>query len=91
MLAAAHISAARGLMSADDHAQLSDIIRRMGPLPLVTDLRPSDALDVISRDKKVVDGRLHFVLCAGLGASAIVSDVTTAELTAALLAIGLQA
>jgi len=91
MLAAAHISAARGLMPAEDQAQLADMIRRMGPLPLVTDLRQPDALDVIARDKKVVDGRLHFVLCAGLGSSAIVSDVTTAELSAALSAIGLPA
>ncbi len=90
MLAAAHISAARGLMPADDHAQLADLIRRMGPLPLVTDLRSSEALTLIARDKKVVDGRLHFVLCAGLGSSAIVSDVAGTEILGALSAIGLQ-
>jgi 3-dehydroquinate synthase len=91
MLAAAHVSMTRGVMSAGAHGELVDLIRRMGPLPPVTDLRQADAHDIIARDKKVADGRLHFVLCAGLGSSAIVSDVTPQELTAALVAIGMTA
>jgi len=89
MLAAAHISMSRGLMPGEDHERLTDLIRRMGPLPPVIDLRQADARDVIARDKKVADGRLHFVLCAGLGASAIASDITPQELAAALTAIGM--
>jgi len=89
MLAAAELSMTRGLMPADDRDRLADLIRRMGPLPPVADLRQSDAHDLIARDKKVADGRLHFVLCAGLGSSAIASDITPQELTAALGAIGM--
>jgi 3-dehydroquinate synthetase len=41
------------------------------------------------RDKKVVNGRLHFVLLTRIGETAIVSDVTEAELLGALHAVGL--
>jgi 3-dehydroquinate synthase len=90
MLAAARISVARGTMSEDDEARLKDLIVRMGPLPVVTDLKMGDALDAVQHDKKVVDGRLHFVLAKGLGSTTIVSDMTTMELKTALKAIGLK-
>lgn len=89
MLAAAELSTLRGLMPAADRDRLADLIRRMGPLPPVADLPQADAHDIIGRDKKVTEGRLHFVLCAGLGTSAIVSDITQQELGAALTAIGM--
>lgn len=89
MLAAARISVTRGLMPAEDLDQLQDLIRRMGPLPPVADLQRADALEAATYDKKVSEGRLHFVLCAGLGTTQIVSDVTTAELSDALAGIGL--
>jgi 3-dehydroquinate synthase len=90
MLAAARISAGRGLLTRDEEARLQDVIRRLGRLPPVSDLRASRALDYIRRDKKVAGGRLHFVLARGLGATEIVADVTPAELTAAMRAIGLS-
>ena len=89
MLAAAHISVARGLMPAADGERLQELIQRMGPLPPVGDLSRAAALDAASHDKKIADGRLHFVLTAGLGTTHIASDVTTAELEAALASIGL--
>jgi 3-dehydroquinate synthase len=90
MLAAARISAMRGLLRADEETRLADLIRNMGALPKVGDLRASDALDVIARDKKVVNGRLHFVLARGLGATEIVADVRAAELRTAMTAIGMK-
>ena len=90
MLAAARISATRGALSDDDEARLKDLIVRMGPLPVVSDLRISEVLDAVGHDKKVIDGRLHFVLAQGIGATTIVSDVTITELRTALKAIGLK-
>jgi len=90
MQAAAHISRARGLLSADDEARITALIQHLGPLPLVTDLKIKDVLEVVGHDKKVVAGRLHFVLARGLGATEIVSDVTPAELRAAAKSIGLR-
>jgi len=90
MLAAARISHARGLMSAEEEHQLTDLIVRMGPLPPVGDLRINEALDAVQLDKKVVSGRLHFVLARGIGATEIVSDVTRRELTAAMSSLGMK-
>jgi len=90
MLAAAHLSFTRGLMTKADESRLATLIRDMGPLPPVADLRSVDALDVIGRDKKVVAGRLHFVLARGIGATEIVADVQTKEITAAMKHIGMK-
>jgi 3-dehydroquinate synthase len=90
MLAAASLSVMRGALSSSDADRLAALIRDMGRLPSVIDLRISDALDVIARDKKVVNGRLHFVLAAGIGGTAIVSDVHTRELAQAMRAIGMK-
>jgi 3-dehydroquinate synthase len=90
MLAAARVSASRGLLADDEFGQLETLIRHMGPLPPVADLKIADALDVIGHDKKVVDGRLHFVLAKGIGATEIVRDVHPRELTAAMRAIGMK-
>jgi 3-dehydroquinate synthetase len=48
----------------------------------------TEMLDSIKHDKKVVAGRLHFVLATTVGATAIVDDVTEEELRAALKAVG---
>ncbi len=52
---------------------------RLGPLPPVADLPANRVLDLVKRDKKVVDGSLHFVLPAGIGATRIVDDVAAEE------------
>jgi 3-dehydroquinate synthase len=88
MLAASELAVARGLLDADAHAALRALIMQLGPLPPVADLAVSDLLDSIRHDKKVADGRLHFVLPTGIGTTAIVDDVSAKELTAALRKIG---
>jgi 3-dehydroquinate synthase len=90
MLAAAQISVGRGALSTDDYSRLQELITHMGPLPLVTDLRVKDALEAVLLDKKVVNGRLHFVLASSIGATAIVSDVTPKELSIAMRSLGMR-
>lgn len=89
MLAAARLSVMRGALSEEDETQIVTLTRSLGKLPPLADLRAADALDVIARDKKVVRGRLHFVLAASIGSTVIVSDVTTRELVHAMRAIGM--
>jgi 3-dehydroquinate synthase len=89
MLAAARLSAMRGLLSAADEARLQDVITRLGKLPPVGDLKIAQALKAIQLDKKVDRGTLNFVLAEGLGQTRIVRDVTPAELTTAMRAIGM--
>ena len=78
-------------MAEDAEARLKELIVHLGPLPPVGDLRASDALDAVTMDKKVVAGRLHFVLATGIGGTAIVDDVTTEELRSAMTSIGMLA
>jgi len=91
MLAAARLSAARGAMSAEEEAEIRLLVQRLGKLPPVKDLKTSQVLSAVSRDKKVRDGKLHFVLCAGIGRTAIVSDVSVKELELAIRSLGLRA
>jgi len=91
MLAAAELAAARGALPKSDRDALSAHIMQMGPLPPVSDLSAGDILEATRRDKKVIDGRLHFVLPTKIGAATTVTDVSTQELTRALVAIGLKA
>jgi 3-dehydroquinate synthase len=89
MLAAANLAVARGSMSAADRDSLAALVAKMGPLPSVADLSAAQVVEAVGRDKKVIAGRLHFVLPVGIGATTTVSDVTVDELVAAARGIGL--
>ena len=90
MLAAADLSVARGALAERERQALAQVIAQLGPLPTVSDLRIGEVLDAIRRDKKVVHGRLHFVLAIELGATMTVDDVTEEELRAVLKRLGLK-
>jgi 3-dehydroquinate synthase len=90
MLAAGALSAARGLFPEADLDALKTVIGHMGPLPATADLKAADVLEAMRSDKKVSRGTLHFVLPLRLGTTAIVDDVTEAELKAALKTIGIR-
>jgi 3-dehydroquinate synthetase len=84
------VAAARGALAARDRQALVDLIRSLGPLPAIADIPSADLIAAIAHDKKVVSGRLHFVLPTTIGATTIVDDVTPKELMAALKRIGLK-
>ena len=90
MLAAARISARRGLLAGEEEQRLQAMIAALGSLPPVRDLRAGDALEIVGRDKKRVRGRLTFVLARGIGDTEMAADVSAAELVAAMRAIGLK-
>ena len=66
------------------------MIAALGPLPPVGDISVSHIVDAMQRDKKMVAGRLHFVLPTAIGAWSIVDDVTKKEITRALAAVGFR-
>jgi 3-dehydroquinate synthase len=90
MIVAADLAVARGALQPDARDALTGLIAALGPLPSVADLRVEDALEAIRHDKKVVDGRLHFVLPVALGRAVVVDDVTENELSEALGRVGLR-
>ena len=89
MRGAAEIGTARGSMPDTDRDALVGLIRAMGPLPAVGDLSAAQVLQGIGHDKKIVNGRLHFVLPKTIGSCEVVDDVTTGEIERALASLGL--
>ncbi len=90
MLAAGELGAARRMFPRADRDALAAQIMQMGPLPPVADLSAAEVVEATKRDKKVIAGRLHYVLPTGIGSATTVTDVTPEELTNALLKIGLK-
>jgi len=90
MLAAADLAVARGALADVDRQALVRLITQLGPLPPVGDLPIDDVLEAVRRDKKVVHGRLHFVLATAIGATVTVDDVTEEEIRAVLVRLGLK-
>jgi 3-dehydroquinate synthase len=90
MLVAADLAVARGALARQDRKALGDLIASLGPVPSVADVAVADMLETMRRDKKVVSGRLHFVLPTGVGSTAIVDDVTEPELAGALAGVGFR-
>jgi 3-dehydroquinate synthase len=90
MLAAADLSVARGALAERERQALTQLITQLGPLPPVGDLGIPEVLEVVRRDKKVVNGRLHFVIAIEIGATMTVDDVSEDELTAVLQRLGLK-
>ena len=88
MLVAAALATARGALADRDRQALADLVASLGPLPPVSDLSASQMLEAMQHDKKVVAGRLHFVLPTTIGATSIVDDVSEKELRAALKQVG---
>ena len=84
MRAAARLSVARGLMRDSDLARLDAVIAALGPLPRIDDLSVPAIIAATRLDKKVVGGRLHFVLADGIGQTTVVTDVTEEEILLAL-------
>ena len=90
MLAAADLAAARGALAERERQALAQLIMQLGPLPPVADLPIADVMEAIRRDKKVVHGRLHFVIAIEIGATMTVDDVTEEELRAVLVRVGMK-
>jgi 3-dehydroquinate synthase len=90
MLVAAQIAASRGALAAQDRQALADLIASLGPVPPIGDLTSTQMLEAMRHDKKVIAGRLHYVLPTAIGATTIVDDVTEKEMTAALMEVGFK-
>ncbi|MGE5245934.1 MAG: 3-dehydroquinate synthase [Betaproteobacteria bacterium] len=88
MLVAAALAVRRGALAAAAHRALADLIASLGPLPPIADVTVPQMLDAMKHDKKMIAGRLHFVLPTAIGATAIVDDVTEKEMREALRQVG---
>ena len=69
---------------------LAALIASLGPLPPVANVSARQIVEAMQHDKKMVDGRLHFVLPTAIGATTIVDDVTEVEIGTALDKVGFR-
>jgi 3-dehydroquinate synthase len=90
MLAAADLAVHRGALADRERQALAQLIAKLGPLPPLADLSIGEVLDGVRRDKKVINGTLHFVIAIEIGATMTVDDVTEDELIAVLARLGLK-
>jgi len=90
MLVAAELAVARGALAEQDRKALARVIASLGPLPPIGDISIAQLVEAMKHDKKMVAGRLHFVLPTAIGATAIVDDVTEKEMKKALARLGLK-
>ena len=74
MLAAGKLSIEDGRMKNEDFELLEEIIGKL-PLPVLPEFDPNDILKIMQNDKKMKDGKLHFVLLEEIGRAVIVDDV----------------
>jgi 3-dehydroquinate synthase len=88
MLVVAELARARGALAETDQRALADLIASLGPLPPIADIPSAPMIEAMRHDKKMVAGRLHFVLPTAIGATTIVDDVTEKEVRSALKRVG---
>ena len=90
MLAALAIGVSRGITPKSLGREVDALITQLGPLPSVADISAKEVLAAIKRDKKVVNGTLHFIAAADRGKTVEVTDVSEKEIATALKKIGLR-
>jgi 3-dehydroquinate synthase len=85
MLLALELSARRGMVPASEVAVLRGLLQSAGlPTEPPADMTAAKFLELMARDKKVVDGRLRLVLLEAIGAACIVDDADERELVGLL-------
>lgn len=81
MLLALELSSSRGWIERAEVDQFRELLHAMKlPVDVPSGMTPDIFLDLMGRDKKVVDGRLRLILLRGIGAACIVDDVSEQEL-----------
>lgn len=87
MLLALRLSVQRGWLEPAEIGRLERLLLAAGlPLEIPATMAPARFLELMARDKKVVDGRLRLVLLREIGKACVVDDVTPAELDTLLQA-----
>jgi len=76
MVMAADLSMRRGDISAADLCRIIELLNRANlPTKAPADMSPEQFIELMGVDKKVLDGRLRFVLLTSLGEATVTSDI----------------
>ena len=75
MIAAARLAELLALLCAKDATRIKTAILAYGPLPDPRHIDPDHLLERLNRDKKTLQGRIHFILPTGIGQVRVVSGI----------------
>ena len=75
MIAAARLSAQMKLLPSEVQTRITQLVRRVGPLPKLPAIQSARLLELIRADKKSRGGRIRMVLAQRIGAVETVEDV----------------
>ncbi|MBN1291653.1 MAG: 3-dehydroquinate synthase [Candidatus Latescibacteria bacterium] len=84
MVAAGKIALDKGLMSETDFTRQNNLLNRVGISSDLTGIDIHDVLKAMTLDKKVIGGRLRFILPDSIGAVRIHNDVSDDEIKKSL-------
>ncbi len=84
MMAAGRIAARKGLITGADLYRQNSLLHRVGAGVNIHWIDTAGILDAMIHDKKVVDGRIRFILPHGIGTVRIHDDVTSEDIEDAL-------
>ena len=84
LLAVTYLAERLNVLPSPSAERVRQLVRRVGPLPPIRDLNPSRILALLPRDKKSVDGLIHWVLPERIGKVRITPNVPSEAVAAAL-------
>ncbi len=88
LVAAAELSAGRGLLAAEAVTRLRDLLRALGlPVSLPPKVSEQALREALALDKKILGGKLRFIGLRDLGCAEIWNDVAESELFRAIRAV----
>ena len=79
MLAATRLAAEHGRLSIPEAARIHDLIVSYGPVPPLEPIVPASLASHLAVDKKVRDGKLHFILPRAIGDVEVVAGIVPQE------------
>jgi len=80
MIAGGRIAVAKGLMTESDFNRQNSLLERVGMKVSLDGISIRDVLTAMTLDKKVIGGRIRFILPDGIGSVRIHDDVTEREI-----------
>jgi len=84
LLAVARLAERLGAMDQDSAARIRNMILQLGPLPGLARIDPSGVIELLSKDKKTIGGKIHWVIPERIGKVRVRTDVPIRTAAAAL-------
>ncbi|MEX2263663.1 MAG: 3-dehydroquinate synthase [Bryobacteraceae bacterium] len=79
MCAATYLAQQTGLLRSEDAVDILEAIRRYGPIPPVRQIPAENLFNRLAKDKKTIQGKVHFVLPEKIGVVRVLAGIDPAD------------